>query len=49
MKKLIFAIIAIAGFVLAVSESSTFAPNILGLLMLVVGVWNTGILKEGEK
>ena len=36
MKKVFLAILMFVGFILTISESSTFVPNILGVLMCCI-------------
>lgn len=45
MKKVIIALIIVVGFMLAVSESASFLPNALGIVMCVTGIVKSNILK----
>lgn len=38
MKKIFFAILLIAGFILTVSEGETFLPNVIGLCLCWLSV-----------
>lgn len=45
MKKIILSILLFAGFILAISESDTFVPNALGLIMCCISAYNLKVFK----
>lgn len=45
MKKIILSILLFVGFILAISESETFLPNILGLAMCCISAYKFKVFK----
>ena len=46
MKNYWLCITAVAGLILAVSESSTFIPNIIGIAAMIFSAYKAGLLKK---
>ena len=45
MKKAFLAILLFAGFILVISESDTFVPNVLGLIMCCISAYNLKVFQ----